>query len=147
MTSIENDSGVAPEHEIAVAPADMPIGDLVGRLSDETVRLVRDEILLARAEMTQKAKAAGVGAAMFGGAGVFVLYGLGALVAAAIVGLAMVVTLWAATLIVAAALFAMAGVAAIVGKREVGKAGPPLPTEAVQSTKQDVARVKRGLQT
>ena len=64
------------------APADAPIGELAARLSDDTVRLVRDEIRLARAEMTQKAKAAGVGAGLFGGAGVFAVYGLGVLVAA-----------------------------------------------------------------
>ncbi len=66
------------------APADAPIGELVARLSDDTVRLVRDEIRLARAEMTQKAKAAGVGAGLFGGAGVFAVYGLGVLIAAAV---------------------------------------------------------------
>lgn len=57
------------------APADAPIGELVTRLSDDTVRLVRDEIRLAQAEMTQKAKAAGVGAGLLGGSGVFAVYG------------------------------------------------------------------------
>ena len=52
------------------APADLAIGELVARISDDTVRLVRDEIRLAQAEMIQKAKAAGVGAGMFGGAGI-----------------------------------------------------------------------------
>ena len=59
-----------------MAPADMPIGDLVGRLSDDAVRLVRDEIRLAQAEMTQKAKAGGIGVGFFGGAGVFAVYGV-----------------------------------------------------------------------
>ena len=52
--------------------------------------------------MSQKAKAAGFGVAMFGGAGICGLYGFGVLIAAAVVGLSMVVALWAATLIVAA---------------------------------------------
>ena len=73
------------------APADAPIGELVARLSDDTVRLVRDEIRLARAEMTQKAKAAGLGAGFFGGAGIFVVYGFGVLVAAAVIGLSIAV--------------------------------------------------------
>lgn len=128
-------------------PADAPIGELVARLSDDTVRLVRDEIRLARAEMTQKAKAAGVGAGLFGGAGVFAVYGFGVLVAAAVIGLSIVVSPWAAALIVAGALFVLAAVAALMGKKEFRRAGPPLPTEAVQSTKEDVDELKRGLHT
>ena len=74
------------------------------RLSDQTVRLVRDEIRLASAEMSQKATAAGLAAGMFGGAGLFVIYGLGVLVAAAVIALSIVVAPWAAALIVAGAL-------------------------------------------
>jgi hypothetical protein len=124
---------------------DMPIGDLVGRLSDDTVRLIHDEIGLARAEMTQKAKAMGLGTAMFGGAGVALVFGLGALIAAAIIGLATAVALWAAALIVAGALFLVAGVGALIGKREFTKATPPIPTEAVASSRQDVEDVKESL--
>jgi Putative Actinobacterial Holin-X, holin superfamily III len=128
-----------------LATSDSPIGELVGRLSDDTVRLVRDEIRLARAEMTQKAKAAGIGGGLFAGAGICGLYGIGVLIAAAVVGLSLVVALWVATLIVAVALFTVAGFAALMGKRELGRAGPPLPIEAVQSTRQDVDELKRGL--
>jgi hypothetical protein len=129
------------------APEDAPIGELVARLSDDTVRLVRDEIRLARAEMSQKAKAARVGAGLFGGAGVFAVYGLGVLVAAAVIGLSIVVASWAAALIVAGALFVLAGTAALAGRKEFDSVGPPLPTEAVQSTKEDVDELKRGLHT
>ena len=52
----------------APAITDLPIGEVVGRLSDDTARLDRDEIRLAQAEMTQNAKAAGLGTAMFSGA-------------------------------------------------------------------------------
>ena len=88
-----------------------------------------------------------MGAGLFGGAGVFAVYGLGALIAAAVIGLSIVVAPWAAALIVAGALFVLAGTAALVGKKEFGRAGPPLPTEAVQSTKEDVDELKRGLHT
>jgi Putative Actinobacterial Holin-X, holin superfamily III len=128
-------------------PADAPIGELVARLSDDTARLIRDEFRLARAEMMQKAKAAGMGAGLFGGAGAFAVYGLGVLVAAAVIGLSFVLAAWAAALVVAAALFVLAGTAALMGKREFGRAGPPVPTEAVQSTKEDVDEFKRGLHT
>ena len=129
------------EKEVS-APEDPRVGELVGRLSDDTVRLVRDEIRLATAEMSQKAKAAGIGAGLFGGAGVFAIYGVGALVAAAVIALSLVVAPWAAALIIAGALFAMAGIVALLGKRELGMAGPPLPTEAVQSTKRGRGRIQ-----
>ena len=95
--------------------------------------------------MTQKAKAAGLGVAFFGGAGVCGLYGFGVLIAAAVVALSLVVPLWTATLIVAAGLFAVAGVGALAGKKEIGQVAPPIPTETVQSTRQDVDEVTRGL--
>ncbi len=129
----------------ASASSDLAIGELVGRLSDDTVRLVRNEIRLAQAEMSQKAKAVGLGAAMFGGAGIFGLYGFGVLIAAAVVGLSLVMALWAATLIVAAVLFAVAAAAALAGRKEFERARPPLPTEAVESTTRDIDELKRGL--
>lgn len=132
------------EKEVSV-PADLPIGQLVGRLSDETARLVRVETSLAAAEITQKAKAAGIGAGLFGGAGVLAIFGFGVLVAAAVIGLSVAVAPWAAALIIAGALLAMAGLVALVGKKAFGRVGPPLPTEAVQSAKEDVDEVKRGL--
>jgi hypothetical protein len=135
------------DNDQAAAPEDLAIGDLVGRLSDDTVRLVRDEVRLAQAEMTQKAKAAAFGLGMIGGAGICAIYGIGVLIAAAIVSLSLVMAVWAAALIVAVALFALAGGAALVGKNEFGRAGPPLPTEAVQSTRQDIDEFKRGLRT
>jgi Putative Actinobacterial Holin-X, holin superfamily III len=147
MTPTDEDLRLAPGGGEAPAITELPLGELVGRFSDDTVRLVRDEIRLAQAEMTQKAKAAGLGAAMFGGAGICGLYGLGVLIAAAVVGLSLVVALWAATLIVAAVLFAVAGVVALAGKKEFGRVGPPLPTEAVQSTREDVDEFKRGLRS
>jgi hypothetical protein len=133
------------EHPEVREPTDMKVGELVGRLSDDTARLVRDEIRLARAEMSQKAKAAGVGAGLLGGAGASVFYGFGVLIAAAIVGLAMVVALWAAILIVGAGLFIMAAVMAGAGKRKLNVAEPPVPTEALESTKRELDEFKRSV--
>lgn len=146
MPSDDEDARGRARHNVT-SPADLSIGDLVGRLSEETTRLIRDEVRLAQAEMVQKAKAAGVGAGLFGGAGVLVVYGLGVLVVAAIVGLSLALPLWGAALIVAGALLAVAGVAALAGRNEFKKTAPPLPTEAVASTKQDIDEVKRGLRT
>lgn len=126
------------------AAADESLGQLVAHLSEQTARLVRDELKLAQLEMTRKGKRAGLGAGLFGGAGVFALYGTGALVAAAIIGLSHGVTAWAAALLVAAGLFVVAGMVALVGKVLVAKGMPAVPTEAVSGLKQDVQTLKPG---
>jgi hypothetical protein len=124
--------------------SDASIGELVSQVSEHTSRLIRDELRLAQAEMAAKGKKAGVGAGLFGGAGLFALYGLGALIAAAILGLAGPLPDWLAALIVGVALLAVAGIAALVGKREVSQAAPPLPNEAISGVKQDVQALKPG---
>lgn len=121
---------------------DQQIGDLVKQLSEQTSTLVRKELQLAQIEMTEKGKRAGIGAGLFGGAGAVALYGLGALIAAAILLLATAVDAWLAALIVAVVLLAAAGVAGLMGKKQVEQAVPPQPEQAIQSTKRDVDTVK-----
>jgi putative superfamily III holin-X len=116
--------------------------ELVTRMADQVSTLVRDELKLAQLELTQKGKKAGIGAGMFGGAGVIALYGVGALVTAAIAALALVLPVWASALIVAVVLFAVAGVLALTGKKEFQQATPPVPEEAVGGVKQDINTVK-----
>ena len=84
---------MATDHEASAA-------ELVKQLSEQTSRLVRQEVELAKAELTVKGKQAGIGAGLFGGAGVFGLYALGALTAAAIAALATAMATWLAALIV-----------------------------------------------
>ncbi|HEY7008160.1 MAG TPA: phage holin family protein [Jatrophihabitantaceae bacterium] len=127
-----------------VPAQDASVGDLVSQMSEQTSRLVRDEMRLAQIEMTQKGKRAGIGIGMFGGAGLFAFFGFAALVTAAILGLAKAVADWLAAVIIGLALFAIAGVAALMGKREVQQAGPPVPEEAVRGLKQDVQTLKPG---
>jgi uncharacterized membrane protein YqjE len=126
--------------------AEQPVGELVQQLSEHATHLMRAEVELAKAELAEKGKQAGIGAGMFGGAGVFALYGIGALVAAVIALLATAVATWLAAVIVAVALFAIAGVAALVGKGRVQAATPPVPEQALATTQADVeltkARVK-----
>ncbi len=138
MTRQETQPGAAP------APSDESIGRLVSQISEQTSRLVRDEMKLAQLELGRKGKEVGIGAGLFGGAGVFALYGTGALVAAAIAGLATTFSVWASALIVGAALFVLAGIAALVGKREVAAGTPPLPEEAIAGLKQDAQALKPG---
>jgi MFS family permease len=128
----------------ALAPsgADRSVGDLVSSVSTDLSRLVRDEIRLAQVEVTEKAKKAGVGVGAFGAAGVLALYAVGVLLAAAVLGLATVLPGWLAALIVGVVVLVVAGVAALIGKKKVEEAAPPLPTRAVESVKSDVQEIK-----
>ena len=53
------------------------LGQLVGRMTETMSTLVRDEIQLAQAQLAEKGKAVGAGAALLAVAGVFGLFGLG----------------------------------------------------------------------
>ena len=125
------------------ATEDASIGELVARITEETSTLVRDELRLAQLEMTRKGKYAGIGAGLLGGGALFAVYAVGTLVAAAVLGLALVVPGWAAALIVSAVLLVLAGVAALLGKKEITEAVPPVPTEALEGVKLDLAALKR----
>lgn len=127
------------------APAsEQSTGELVSRLSQELSHLVRDEMRLAQLEMSAKAKKAGLGAGLFGAAGIMALLGAGTLVACAVIALALVVDTWLAALIVGAALLVVAGIAALVGRREVAQAAPPVPTETLDSVRRDALAVRNG---
>ncbi len=116
--------------------------ELVTRLTQQSTELMRNELKLAQAEMTEKAKKAGIGAGLFGGAGVVALYGLGALIATLIIVLDLFLPLWLAALIMTVVLFAIAGVVALLGKKQVSQATPAAPERTIDNVKQDVATVK-----
>jgi uncharacterized membrane protein YqjE len=115
---------------------------LVTQMSEQVSTLVRDELALARTELVEKGKRAGAGAGLLGGASVLALYGLATLFLTVGALLALVWPAWLAALVVTVVLFAAAGVAALMGKKQVQEATPPTPTAAVDSTKKDVTTVK-----
>lgn len=117
-------------------------GELISRLSTDLSTLVRDELRLATVEMSGKAKKAGIGAGMFGAAGVLALYGGGVLLAAIVAALDLAMPLWLAALIVAVVLLIVAGIAALMGKNKVSEVGSPMPEKTVESVKADVDAVK-----
>jgi hypothetical protein len=122
--------------------ADRPVGELVQDLSRQTSELIRQEMRLAQAELTEKGRHAGKGAGMFGGAGLVALYGVGALIAAAILGLATVIEPWIAAAAVGVGLLVIAGILALTGKKEIEEASPPKPEQAIESVQRDVDTVK-----
>ncbi len=121
---------------------DASVTELVKQLSEQSSRLARQEVELAKAELAVKGKRAGIGAGMFGGAGVFGVYALGALIATAILALATALAAWLAALIVTVVLGAIAGVLALQGKNKVQQATPPIPEQATESVKEDVQWAK-----
>jgi MFS family permease len=126
---------------------DRPIAELVRQLSDQTTTLVRQEIELAKAEMTAKGKQVGIGAGAFGAAGLVGLYAVGAITACLILALSTAVAGWLAALIVGIVYAAVAGVLALVGKKKTEAGAPPVPERAISSTKEDVEWAKTRAKT
>jgi uncharacterized membrane protein YqjE len=129
---------------------DRPTGELLKELSDQTTTLVKQEVELAKAELSEKGKQAGKGAGMFGGAG---LFGIAAFLALTTCVIALLATaldhVWLAALIVAVVYAGVAGVLAMTGKQKVQEAAPPVPEQAKESVKEDVqwakTRAKSGM--
>jgi len=119
------------------------LAELSKSLANQTSQLAQKEIELAKAELALKGKRLGIGVGAFGGAGLVGLYALGALTAAAILALAIVLDAWLAALLVGVLYGAIAGVLALVGRQKVEQATPPVPEEAIESTKTDVQHTAR----
>lgn len=121
---------------------DRPLPELMKTLADQTTTLVRQEIDLAKAELSEKGKKAGQGAGMFGGAGVVGFLALAALTAGVILALATAVPDWLAAVIVGVVYAAVAGALALQGKNKVQDAAPPVPEQTVETVKEDVEWAK-----
>lgn len=117
-------------------------GELVKQLSEQISVLVRDELKLARLEMTRKGKRAGAGMGMLTGGGLVALYGVACLIACVVIAISAVLAAWLAALIVGVALLAVAGVVALVGKGRLREATPPVPKETAGSVKTDVEAIR-----
>jgi len=119
-----------------------PLGELLRMLSQETTRLVKQELDLAKAEVQQKGKQAGVGAGFLGGAGVAGLLALGALTACLILLLDLVMPAWLAALILAVVWAIVAAVLGLRGRDRVAQAAPPVPEQTVETLKEDAQWAK-----
>jgi hypothetical protein len=117
-------------------------GELLSRLSEQSSRLVREELALAKTEVSQKAKRLGMGAGMLAGAGLMAFFGLGVLITTAILALALIFDAWLAALVVMVALFIIAAALALIGKRQIARGVPPSPGLTIESVKADIDTVK-----
>lgn len=129
MTSTQDSSGLS-------------LGELVGLLSEQTSKLVRAEIQLAKAEIEEKTKRLAVGIGMFVAAGLLGFFALATLIAAAVLGLSEALAPWLAALVVVAVLLVITGILVLIGKKSVEAGSPPQPERAIQHVKDDVEAVK-----
>ncbi len=128
----------APSHEDS-------LGALAAQASQQLGRLVREELRLAQAEMAQKGRRFGVGGGLFGGAGMVAFVAFQAAVAAAIAALALVLPVWASALIVTGALLVLAALLALAGRKQVRQGTPPVPEQAIEGVRDDMATIKEGV--
>jgi uncharacterized membrane protein YqjE len=129
----------SPGHTVSDDPT---LGALVHDLTQQVPQLIRSEIRLAQAEMTEKGKRAGVGIGMFSGAGLLAFFGVACVITTAILALAHALPDWLSALIVGVVLFLGAAGLALVGKKEVQQATPAAPEHAIEGVKEDLAVVK-----
>ena len=122
---------------------DRPIGELLKQLSQETSTLVKQELDLAKAELSEKGKQAGIGAGFLGGGALLGLGAFGAFTAFLIALIATAVNhTWLAALIVTVIYGAIAAVLAMRGKDKLQEAAPPAPEQTVETLKEDVEWAK-----
>ncbi|MDX6361010.1 phage holin family protein [Streptomyces sp. NPDC058274] len=136
MTGTMNTRPVRDEH------GQQSVGELVGQATEQLSQLVRQEISLAKEELTEKGKRAGRGGGLLGGAGAVGYVGLMALSGTGVAALSLVLPVWAAALIVTAVLFVIAGVLAAAGRAQLRRAAPPTPERTLDSVKADVDEIK-----
>ena len=146
MTETHRTAPAAPRSGSASVAGDEPVGELVQRATEQRTDLVRGEMRLAQAEMTEKGKRFGKGGGLFGGAGVLGFVTLQALVATVIAALAVPLPVWAAALIVTGVLAVATGLTALAGRKQVRSATPPAPQRTIDSVKADVAEIKESAQ-
>ena len=134
--------GRAYPDDTDTSSTDPSLGTLVSQLSSQIPALIRSEIRLAQAEVTEKGKRAGTGIGMFSAAGLLAFFGIGFLLTTVTLLLDLAMPAWVAALIVTLVLFAIAGVAALLGKKKVAEAIPAKPERTIESVKEDIATVK-----
>lgn len=135
-------------HEPGSGPrlSDESVGELVQRASRQTAELMKQEMQLAQLELKQKGRRFGVGAGMFGAAGIIAFYGGAVLVAAAVLGLAEALAPWLSALVVGGALLVVAALAATVAKAKTSEALPAKPERAAESVQDDIEHIKEQAQ-
>lgn len=118
------------------------LGELFGDLAQETSTLIRQEVALAKAEMTQKAAETGKNVGMIAAGGAVLYAGFLAILAAIIVGLGEAgMAWWGAALLVGVIVAVVGGVLAWKAIQDL-KSANMAPQETVQTLKDDARWAK-----
>ena len=117
------------------------LGELLSDLARDTGLLVRNEVALAKAEMSQKASSVGKHAGIIGAGGALAYAGLLAIIAGIIVLLDTWLPLWGAALLVGIILAAVGGAMAMSGINGLKKENLA-PQQTIESVKEDVEWAK-----
>jgi uncharacterized protein (DUF697 family) len=123
------------------SPRELPFPELLRRFADQTTRLIRAEIELARSEFGEKVAGYGRSAGAFGGAALLGVGAFGTFTAAVIAALALVMPTWAGALIVTI-LYAAIAFALFRRAQKTLRQLSLIPTQAVETTKEDIEWAK-----
>jgi hypothetical protein len=124
--------------------ADKPLGEIVNDVTSKAQLLVKEEIELAKAEVTQKVSKLAKGAGFFAGAGVLAVFGLIYFFHFLAHGFAdwFGLKVWVGYAIVTLLIFIVAGVLGLLGLRSVKKGTPPKPELAIEEAKKTRAALE-----
>ncbi|WP_410811524.1 phage holin family protein [Micromonospora sp. 067-2] len=131
-----------PSDSPRAASVDTPVAELVQRATEQITRLVRDELTMARAEMTAKGKRAGAGAGLLGGGAMLGFFAGGTAVVTIVLALAAIMPDAVAALIVTVILAIAAAIVAQRGRKQVSSAMPATPTATRDSVRADTEAVR-----
>jgi len=117
---------------------DRSLGELFGDLTRESTQLVRQEINLAKTELTEKASKAGKDVGMIAAGGIVAYTGVLALVAFLILGLiALGMAAWISSLLVGLVLAGVGAGMAMAGLKKLRQVDP-VPHQSMEALKSDV---------
>jgi hypothetical protein len=118
--------------------AEKNLGEIVSEVSEKASLLIRQEIDLAKAEVTGKISKLTKGAAVAGAAGVFLIFGITMFfhtLAWLLLDLFNFGEIWYGFAIVTGILFLLAILAGLLAYRLVKKGSPPTPNMAIEEAK------------
>lgn len=117
------------------------LGQLVAQATEDMSAILRAEVALAKAEITEDVRNGAMAGGLFGAAGYLGLLASILLTISAGYGLvAAGLAAWLAFLVVALVLVLLAGLLALVGKSRISRVGPP--ERALRSARQTIAAVR-----
>ena len=125
--------------------ADKTLGDIVAQVSEKASLLIREEIELAKAEVSEKLGTLGKGAAVGAAAGVFAIFGITMLfhtLAWFLYDLFNFNAVWLGFLIVTLLLFLLAALAGFLAFRFIKRGSPPTPDMAIEEAKRTRAELE-----